>query len=113
MQVITPMGHTIKYTLTDDGTAYHAETSPELVNVLENARKWRTRVRLILGDPKTGEKWGDVETGYIGRSGGRIKVPLVICNANSLGGGALLDHCIVAVEHANKKNGGIIWSATA
>lgn len=110
MQVITPMGHTINYTITEDGTAFHQETAPELVNVLENARKWRTRVKLILGDPKTGERWGDTETGYIGRSGGRIKVPLVICNSNSLGGGALLDHCIVAVEHANKRNGGTIWS---
>ncbi len=50
MQVITPMGHTINYTITEDGTAFHSETDPTLVNVLENARKWRTRVKLILGD---------------------------------------------------------------
>lgn len=113
MQIVTPMGHTINYTISEDGTAYHAETAPELVEALETARKWRQRVRIFLGDPKTGERWGDVETGYIGRSGGRVKVPLVVCNSNSLGGGALLDHCIVEMEHANKKNGGTIWKAQA
>lgn len=104
MQITTPMGHTLKYTLSIDGTAYSASTAPELVEILEAARLWRDRVRITLA-------MGDVETGYIVRDSGRIKRPLIQSNANSLGGAMLADDQIVKVEHANQKDGGTIWEA--
>ncbi len=80
-----------------NGTSYHAGTDPVLVDVLERARAAGTRLRFFLGNPAKGVLWGDVEVGTIGRSMGPIRVPLVIHNRRSMGGGALMDDCIVAV----------------
>lgn len=99
----------IQYKLFGDGTSYHQETPELLCSVLQVARMYNQRVKITLGDTKTGKPWGDVEVGYIGRSGGSVKVPLVIHNARSIGGSALLDHCIIKIEHANKRNGGILY----
>lgn len=104
METITSKENKIKYKLFGDGTAYHIETPELLCAVLQSVRSCRQRVKITLGDTKTGREWGDIETGYIGRSTGNIKVPLIIHNARSIGGGALLDHCILKVEHANKKD---------
>lgn len=41
-------------------------------------------------------------TGYVGRSTGPIKVPLLIHNRRSLGGPAILDHCIIGVRETGK-----------
>ncbi len=79
------------------GTSYHVATDPTLVSVLERARSAGTRLRFFLGNPATGQLWGDVEVGTIGRSMGPIRVPLVIHNRRSMGGGALMDDCLVAV----------------
>ena len=62
-----------------------------------------TRLCIHYGDVVTGKAWGDIETGRIGRSGGSIKIPLVIHNRRAMGGGALLDHCIVKIETAAGK----------
>lgn len=109
MKTITSKETKIKYQLFGDGTAYHIETPSLLCSVLQVARQCRQRVRITLGDTKTGKPWGDIEVGYIGRSTGSIKVPLVIFNERSYGGPALLDHCILKVEHANKRKGGILY----
>jgi len=83
-----------------NGTSYHLETPDEVVRVLENARTNRTRLHVSLGETKTGRDWlEEFESyGYIGRSTGSIKVPLMIHNSRSLGGGAILDHCIVRIR---------------
>jgi hypothetical protein len=93
------MSTNIKYKVVN-GTSYHDETPDEVVRVLENARANRTRIVLDYGDVKTGESWGEVYdiAGYIGRSTGSIKVPLLIHNARSMGGGAILDHCIISIK---------------
>lgn len=85
-----------------NGTSYHDETSQSVINVLEDARINRKRLRLYLGDAVTGLDWMEEcdTTGYIGRSGGTIKVPLLIYNERSYGGGAILDHCIVKIKEA-------------
>ena len=54
-------------------------------------------VRISLGetaDPNIGFDWlEEFESyGYIGRSMGPIKVPLLVANTRSLGGGSILDH---------------------
>ena len=98
----------IKYK-TYKGTAYHIDTPDEIVSLLHTARENNTRLKVYYGDTKTGRYWGDVEVGYIGRSTGSIKIPLSIYNARSMGGGALLDDCIVQIDYANKKQGGTLY----
>ena len=108
-----PNGNVIKY-LVYNGTAYHEETDPALVTWLETMRAVTqcgkpSRVRVFLGDPKTGRDWGECYgvTGYIGRSMGPIKIPLLVYNSRSYGGGALLDHCIVKLVSIKTKR--VLW----
>ena len=57
-----------------DGTSYHGKTPEAAIRVMENARRNRTRLH--------------------------IKVPLLIANRRSTGGGAILDHCIVRIRES-------------
>lgn len=109
MSVLETAAERRNYQITEGGTAYHASTPRQVIEVLEQARKSGQRIKIHLGEPETGAAWGDIETGYIGRSTGRIQVPLVISKRNSMGGGALLDDCIVKIEHANKRDGGTLY----
>lgn len=88
-----------------NGTAFHVDTPPEVVSILENnlSNRRAERLNFHFGDRETGRAWGDIDTGYVGRSTGRIKIPLVVYNARSLGGPALLDHCIVKITTARGK----------
>lgn len=83
-----------------NGTFYHSETSDKVIKILETCRQNGTRIILDYGDVKTGESWGEMYdiTGTIGRSTGKIKVPLLIHNKRSIGGGAILDHCIIGIK---------------
>ncbi len=94
-----------------NGTAYHADTPPQVIDILEKCLHSRRQYRFRIwdGDRNTGRAWGDIETGYIERSTGPIKIPILISNTRSLGGPGLLDHCIVKIEYANKKDGGILY----
>jgi len=88
---------------TFSGTSYDARTPDEVVAVLERARLNKTRLHISLGEtdgPNAGrdwlEEWGS--HGYIGRSTGTVKIPLLIANRRSLGGPGLLDHCIIRIR---------------
>ena len=88
-----------------NGTSYDVRTPDEVVRVLEQARLNRTRLHISLGHTdgdKIGLDWlEEFEShGYIGHSVGPIKVPLLVANSRSLGGGALLDHCIVRIRQS-------------
>ena len=100
-----------EYKITPDGTAYHIDTPDNLVEILERIRQQQTRVVVDYGDTATGKSWGEIHdtTGRIGRSTGRIKIPLLIYSSRSWGGGALLDNCIVGIKHANQNNGGQLY----
>jgi hypothetical protein len=105
-------GNTIEYKIIN-GTAYHKsillengvleekETPDEVIKILEKAmhNSPRKRIRVFYGDSKTGKDWKEEHgiIGYIGRSTGRIKIPLIINNSQSKGGPALLDNCIVKI----------------
>jgi hypothetical protein len=85
------------------GTSFDTRTPDEVIRVLESARLNRTRLHICLGEtdgPNAGrdwlEEWGS--HGYIGRSTGTVKIPLLIANRRSLGGPGLLDHCIIRVR---------------
>lgn len=87
-----------------NGTRYEANTPVKVSQLLEYYRRYE-RVRLIVhnGDIVSGAAWGDTEEGYIGRSCGAISIPIIIHNKRSLGGGAILDNCIVAIQLAKGK----------
>ena len=82
-----------------NGTTYHKDTPLDLARLLEQARISNKRVRLFYGDTKTGRSWHEENDvcGYLGRSTGAVKIPLLIANSRSTGGPAILDHCIVAL----------------
>jgi len=88
----------IKYKVVN-GTSYHENTSEEIIKVLEDARKHNKRVRIFYGDTETGRDWMEIydTIGTIGRSCGEVKIPLLIKNSRSCGGGAILDNCIVKI----------------
>lgn len=94
-----------------NGTAYHPETAQAVIDVLERAMATRERVRLFLGDTKTGRDWCEEwdTIGTIGRSCGSVKIPLLIHNTRSDGGPAILDHCIIKITAA--KGGQVLYQA--
>jgi hypothetical protein len=82
-----------------NGTTYDDKTDPDVVKVLEAARESGTRIRLHYGDRETGRDWLEEceVNGTVGRSGGTVKIPLLIATSRSLGGGGILDRCIVRI----------------
>lgn len=99
---------------TVNGTFYDARTPEEVIRVLELARRNRTRLHISLGE--TDNNRGDIgwdwleefdTHGYVGRSIGPVKVPLLIANRRSTGGGAILDHCIVRIRTSS--GGRVLW----
>lgn len=92
-----------------DGLFYD-ERTPEAVckilsrfNELHRTGRNSPRLRLWYGDTETGRCWMEENdiTGYIGRSTGLIKIPLLIHNSRSYGGGVILDHCIIRITARN------------
>lgn len=83
-----------------NGTFYHCQTDDEMVLLLEKIRLNKTRVRFHWGDTQTGKDWGDIfdVKGRLGRSMGIIKVPILLYSNRSMGGSAILDHCIVKIQ---------------
>lgn len=97
-----------------NGTHYSDQCPQQVILALESARiayveSRGYRLRIYYGNPTTGKWWGDTEAGYIGRSAGPVKVPILLWNRLSMGGHAILDHCIVRVEYANKRQGGVLF----
>ena len=105
------------------GIHWNARTSDKVIDVLETARRNRTRLCLSsgytkqdavagenpLGDKVLGRDWLEERDthGCISRSTGSIRVPLLIYNKRSLGGPALLDHCIVRIRASS--GGRVLW----
>ena len=79
-------------------TYFDPGTDARAARVLEDCRKRRRKVRLILGDTDTGESWLDEYdvVGRIGRSTGTLKVPLLI-EPGADGGPAILTACLLAI----------------
>lgn len=88
-----------------NGTYYDLATRQNVINVLENARLNDYRIRVYYGDISTGLDWNEQYdvTGYVGRSTGPVKRPLLIYNKRSFGGGVILDHCIVKITESKGK----------
>jgi hypothetical protein len=83
-----------------NGTSYSVDTPQEVIDILEKYRGKRdTRIRVFYGDKNSGIDWNEENDtiGYIGRSTGTVKIPLLISKSNSSGGVALLDDYIVKI----------------
>ncbi len=86
------------------GTFFKKETPDGVCDVLSRYVGCSKRLRLFLGDAKTGKAWPEESdvVGRIGRSMGPLRVPLLLANARSSGGGAILDHCIVRIQEGQR-----------
>ena len=91
----THNGKSTTYQLVNGGLdmpiAYHLETPQAVINALESARRWKTRIRVYLGDIETAENWiEDCDImGYVGLSKGfKAYYPILVFNKRSYGGGA-------------------------
>lgn len=96
-----------------NGTSYDVRTNDKIINVLEKCRRNGTRIILDYGDTETGESWNEVYdiTGRLGRSTGNVKIPILLHNSRSIGGGAILDHCIIGIKES--KGGKVLYSYRA
>ena len=86
-----------------NGTKYHKETDVLVINVLDQALQNKNRIRVWYG--KDGLSWNEENDiiGYVGRSTGTVKIPLLVHNGRSMGGRGLLDHCIVKIVDIKTK----------
>ena len=89
----------MKNYMIQDGTAFCDETDPKVRNILNNAIKNGEKLRIWYGDNETGRDWMEIHDiyGYIGRSTGEYKVPLLLRNSRSMGGPAILDEHIIKI----------------
>lgn len=90
-----------------NGTTYDDATLPEIVQILESARAAGNRLRIHYGDPETGHDWGDTYdvAGTVGRSTGRLKIPLLLPNAASTGGAPISTARIVRIRPSRRSAG--------
>lgn len=97
-----------------DSAHYSKNTPPKIVSILEAARSSDRgyRLRIHYGDPATGKPCGDMINGYIGRCAGRTKIPLILSRRTSIVGKPILLSKIVKIEHACRKNGGVLFNIT-
>lgn len=87
------------------GMSWDIRTSGEVIATLATAQQNNQRLHISFGhtdndEGKLGRDWLEefMSYGYIGRSTGINKIPLLIHNTRSHGGPALLDHCIVRIR---------------
>lgn len=89
----------------DSGTCYTIGTDYKVAEILEKliSEHRSTRVRLWYGE--NGKSWDEENdvTGRIGRSTGSIKIPILVNNSRSYGGGAILTDCIVKIVDIKTK----------
>lgn len=79
---------------------FNNETSDKVKQCIEYCYNSKLRVRIWYGDTNTGVSWMDEydTMGTIGRSTGKQKIPLLIKNSRSSGGGGILCHCIIRID---------------
>ncbi len=86
------------------GTWFDFDTPAKVRQILDQYRKEGGRIRLFYGDRNTGRCWmeeNDV-VGEIGRSTGRMQIPLLIAKGED-GGPGVLDSCIVRIIDADTR----------
>lgn len=88
------------YKVANNGTYYNKDTKNAVIEVLENCQRRNIRIQVFYGDALTGRDWNEQydTIGYISRSMGPVKIPLMLRTKHSLGGGGLLDNCILKIR---------------
>ena len=83
----------------------HDGTNGLVAAALYSAYQRKVRVRIWYGSIETGHAWlEELEvTGQIGLSMGPIRIPILLSNSRSIGGGGVLDHCIVKIQETKSK----------
>lgn len=96
-----------------NGTCYRYGTPERVITSLEGARKNNWRVKIDYGNVQTGKSWNETSgvSGYISRSTGCIKIPILVFNKRSYGGGGILTHDILSIKFSNKKEGGYLYKS--
>ena len=76
-----------------------------MMRILLNAYTYNFRIRIWYGDRNTGKSWNEEYdvTGTIGRSGGNLKIPLLMRTKRSHFGGALLLSSIIRIDDIEEK----------
>jgi len=89
-----------------NGVSYSANTSDEMIYILDRLKGNRERVIFRFGDTKTGKDWGEDSDimGRIGQSTGEVKIPLLVHSRRSMGGGGLLSGNIVKIIKSKGKS---------
>lgn len=84
-----------------DGIEFDKDTPDRVVRILLDMMNTspKQRIRIFLGDRKTGKDWcQEWDTmGYVGKSTGKIKIPLLVNNSRSWGGGGISTGSIVRI----------------
>ncbi len=80
--------------------SFNEKTCEAVKTVLTDCYNKQCRIRIWYGDVNTGLSWLDEYdvVGTVGRSSGQAKIPLLIKNSRSSGGGGILCHCIIRVD---------------
>ena len=82
-----------------NGTWYCFDTPDRVVQILDSAMNKHERIRVFYGNNETGCDWCEFfdTIGYVDRSYGNVKIPLLIKNSRSIGGPGILDGSIVKI----------------
>lgn len=80
-----------------NGTFYDESTPDAVCQVLERARERRQRLAIAY------QAESAPEFGYVGRSTGPVKAPLLIHNSRSMGGGVICTRIIVEIRDSRTK----------
>lgn len=101
-----------------NGTFWPVEMPDDVILILSpHVNNPEQRFIFDFGDIETGRSWNETfeTTGYVGRSTGRVKIPLIVYNKRSLGGGALSGDIVrvltskKAVIYEHPKYHSLIW----
>jgi hypothetical protein len=86
------------------GTSYNIETPFKVALILEMARINKRRIHISIGDKITGKDWNNKHdvNGYITRSCGTVKIPLIIAKKGSMLGSPIFDDKIVKIASTGK-----------
>ncbi len=91
------------------GIFYGEKTSDKMIQILYSLQLRKERVRFHWGNVVTGLDWGDDfdVKGTVSNSTGPARIPILIHNSRSTGGGAILTDCIVKITAT--KSGRVIY----
>jgi len=98
-----------------NGDTHYDVSTPVAVRQILDGRMGRRdqgRITVHYGNPESGQAWGDQESGYVSRSSGEKKIPILTHNSRSMGGFGMLDKNIVKIETARKNRNGsrtVLW----